>query len=368
VSPPVRRAGITAVASFFPEEVRDNTYFEREAPAFVAALRAREAAPVWRAGAAPGPWQAAMAPHLADPFRGARQRRALAPGQTALDLERGAAEALFAAARIGPDDLDLVLVSSLFPDQPGIGDAFALAVALGLRCPCVNLESACGSVTADLLLACGLVEAGRARRVMIVTASTYTRAASADNPMAITSGDGAAALLVEAVGPGLGLIGASGRTTLRSAGALRTEVSAPGGGLGWLRMAANPGAADALEACCVHDLPAVFDGALAEAGLDRGDLRMVIVPTSTAWFTAFARDHLRLRDDQLIDTFPQLGNTGPVLVPQNLHCALAAGRLRPGDAVGLIAMGSLSTCGAAVMRLGDVAVGPPPPGAAGPGA
>lgn len=351
-------AGITAIGVYFPTQVRTNDWWWQAAPEAMQRLQRKVAQQVWEPGTSANPWQAAMAPYLQDVFRGSQERRVLGPGEDAHSMEAAAVRRVLRAKGLTPADLDLVLVSSFFPDQYVLGDAIGLAAELGLTCPCYNVESACGVAVADLVMACAMVESGRARRVLIVTACTYSRSADADNPMSLTSGDGAAAMLIEAVPEGHGLLAWKGFTTLESAKAFDYEIVPDPKQKYMLKMFANPAAGPSLETCCLTYLPAACHGALDAAGVRLDDVRLAVLPTPTAWFAKFGQDVLGLRDDQVIDTYPRFANTGPVLTPQNLYYAAKDGRVGAGDTVLLFAIGSMATAGAAVMRLGDLVVAP----------
>ena len=64
--------------------------------------------------------------------------------------------------------------------------------------------------------------------------------------------------------------------------------------------------------------------------------------------------------ERTISAYPLYANVGPVLMPANLHLAASLGRIAPGALVLLYSVGSVSTASAAVMRWGDVALGPEP--------
>ena len=141
----------------------------------------------------------------------------MGPGETAHSMEAAAARRVLDAAGLRPSDIDIVLMSCFFPDQYVLGDAIGFAVEMGFECPCYNVESACGVATADLLMACALVESGRARRVLVVTCCTYSRSADAHNPMSWTSGDGASAFVISEVPAGFGLKGTKSFSTVETA-------------------------------------------------------------------------------------------------------------------------------------------------------
>jgi 3-oxoacyl-[acyl-carrier-protein] synthase-3 len=107
-----------------------------------------------------------------------------------------------------------------------------------------------------------------------------------------------------------------------------------------------------LEECCA--------GALAAAGVKISDIDYFAVNTPTAWFADFAARALHVDRAKIENTHDDYANIGPVLTPANLFHAASAGRIKPGDLVLIYAIGSVSSAGAAVMRWGDVALGPLP--------
>jgi 3-oxoacyl-[acyl-carrier-protein] synthase-3 len=298
-----------------------------------------------------------MAPYLRDVFRGSIERRVLAGEERAIDLELRAARRALAAARMHGDDLDLVLITSFYPDQLHVGNGIFLAEALGLRCPCWNLESACGSALADLLLASAMIESGRARNVLVVVSCAYSRTFEQTHPMSWTSGDAAAAILLTA-GSEAQLLGAQVVGTPETLGSFRPqEKRDPVVGITPSFVATREAAA-LLSVSTSRNLTACADAALTASGLGRADLDFAVFPTPTAWFAEFGCRALGLGREQTIDTYPRFTNTGPVLSPQNLYFAAREGRLRSGDVVLFVAQGSLSSCGSLVLRWGNPAIAP----------
>lgn len=350
-------ATIRALATAFPAAVRTNDHWRERVPELLNALQRKASSQIWEADeAAQDPWTASMRPYLDDVFRGSVTRRVLGPGERALDLELRAARRCLDAAGMAPADLDLALVTSFFPDQLVVGNGVHLAQALGVQCPFWNVESACGSALADLLLAVAMVESGRARNVLLVLSCAYSRALPDDSPMSWTSGDGAAALLVTAGGDGASVLGSRVVATPETIPALTWSIR-PDDTVGFTPTFAGTREAAALIARSTNThVAACADAALAASGMTRADIDFAVFPTPTAWFVDFGRRVLGLGAEQTIDTYPELTNTGPVLSPQNLYFAARGGRLHPGDRVLFVAQGSQSSCGALVLRWGDVAV------------
>jgi 3-oxoacyl-[acyl-carrier-protein] synthase-3 len=148
----------------------------------------------------------AMEPHLHDPFRGAVERRHLAPGESSLSLELVAAREAIARCGLEPRDIDLVIGTSFLPDQIGVGNATFLCKHLGLRAAAWNLESACSGSLVAFQTACALVQAGKFQKILVVTSCAYSRYSDVEDTFGWFSGDGSAAFVVGEVPAGEGLL------------------------------------------------------------------------------------------------------------------------------------------------------------------
>jgi len=312
---------------------------------------------LWAKGDAPNVFTAAMLPYLDDPFRGTVERRALAKGETALALEAEAARGALAAAGMSPGDVDLLIVTSFQPDQVGVGNAAFLARELGVARPAWNLESACASSVVSFHTACGLVQAGQYRRILVVASCTYTRNADDADSVSWFLGDGCGAFVVGRTEEGYGLLGMH---TVPTTETCDTFYYALDGGSADAPpravMQCTPSSGKILAETAEPHLVACCEGAAREAGVAMKDIDFLVCNTPTAWFSAFAARALGIDESRTISTFPRYGNVGCALMPANLHAAAKAGRIRRGDLVMLYAVGSVSTASAAVVRWGDVAL------------
>lgn len=357
-------SGITALAVSFPRTERTPAYWRAKYPEMVATAEQQNLAKVWTAGASGDPpkhaFDAEMERFVADPFRGTTRRRVLSPGETALSLELDAAQKALAAADLTPDDIDLMIVHSFLPDQVGVGNSAFLAGALGLRGAAWNLETACTSSVVAYQTACALVAAGQYKSVLVVVSCTYSRAADEADAISWFLGDGAAAFVVRAVPEGRGLLGAKIVNTSITCGTFYYDlVNDPVKGPK-VRMLAHAKTGKVLRDTAQPFLEECCAGALAAAGVLISDIDYFIFNTPTAWFADFCARALHIDRARIENTHDFYANIGPVLTPANLFHAASAGRIKPGDLVLMYAIGSVSSAGAAVMRWGDVALGPLP--------
>jgi 3-oxoacyl-[acyl-carrier-protein] synthase-3 len=352
-----------SLAICVPDDDRGNDHYRARAGDVVRALE--EKAKMFAGMAMPAgpadPFSVAMAPYLADPFRGTVRRRILEPGRKALDLELTAARAALRGAGMSPGDVELLIVSSFLPDQIGIGNAVFLARELGMNGAAWNLETACSSSIVGFETASALVRSGQYTNVLVAASCTYSRVLDERNPMAWQVGDGAGAFVVGRVLPDEGFLGKKVMHTASTCGAFFYELGLDGT-TPVVRMGADNDAGkllrDASEVC----LRECTDGALRDAGLRLNDIDWFVFNTPMAWFVDFAVRVLGFDRGRTLDTYPFVANAGPALMPINLFLAASSAQIRRGDRVLLYSMGGVSSAAAVVLRWGDVALGPAVPG------
>lgn len=351
--------GIKAVTFAVPEQVRRNDYWHERHPELVAKAEEKSLARVWarREAEAPNLFDEEMEPYLRDPFRGAVERRILADGETGSMLEVRAARRALELAHWAPSEVDLLLVSSFLPDRMGPGNAAYVVRDLGLRCPGINLESACSSTVVSLNTAVGLIQAGHYRSALVVASCSYSRLAPPEDTLSWFMGDGAGALLVGEVPDGEGWVCAHTVHTAATCGTFRLDLVVDDV-LGPVpRMAASKDTARIINETGEPYMREACQAALDKAGIGIDDVACMVVNTPTAWYADFTARVLGLPRDRIVSTYDRFANTGTALMPMNMVESARQGKLRPGDWVLLYAVGSVSTAVATVLRWSDAVVG-----------
>ena len=357
--------GLESVAVSTPDRVLTNDHWRSRHPQLVREAENRlwmwKKPMEWTEGSEA--FNREMARYAGDPFRGARERRYLPAGGTALSLETAAAREALDVAGLGPEDVDLLICSSFLPDAAGVGGAAFLARELGLRGAAWNLESACSSALVGLQTACSLIASGQNRRVLVVTSCTYSRAVDEDDPISWGVGDAATAMVVSEVGEGAGLLGShvvhSGDTC--DTVAYHLETGADGEPRMRLRTASTT--AQVLRGTSERYLRECCHGAAEKAGVDLGEIGHFVFNTPLAWYARFCARALGVDAERNLSVYPLYANAGPALMGLNLLHAAHWRNFNPGELVLFYTVGSVSSCGAAVLRWSDVALGSLPKGA-----
>jgi len=350
--------GMRSLAIAHPRMVRSNDFYREKYPDTVRLLTERTQAQLWQRTAQPrNLLEEAMQPYLEDPFRGAVERRVLAPGETVLSLETRAASEALQAARMSIYEIDLIIVASFLPDQIGVGNATRLAGELGARCAAWNLETACSGSVVGFQTACNLVRGGDYRNVLVVGSCSYTRHALEADPISWFLGDGAGAFIVGPVEDGLCYLGGWSMHSADTCGTWSYELQLDSGGAPRITMCAAPHTGAVMAATATPHVRAVCAGAARAAGVELKDIALFVFHTAVPWFSAFAARALDVDVKKTICTNRHYGNISCALMPANLLHAAHEKRLRKGDLVLVQSLGAASSAGAAILRWNEPALG-----------
>jgi 3-oxoacyl-[acyl-carrier-protein] synthase-3 len=132
---------------------------------------------------------------------GIRERAIAGPEETAGDLAASAAEKLFVEHSIEPQSVDFLIFCTQSPDYFLPTTACLIHRRLGLRASsgAIDVNQGCSGFVYSLSLAKGLIASGSAKRVLILTADTYSKYIHLrDKSVRTLFGDAGAAVLVDA--------------------------------------------------------------------------------------------------------------------------------------------------------------------------
>ncbi len=262
-------------------------------------------------------------------------------GSTAtLAIEAGR-EALAQAGVTGAD-VGLLVLCTTSPDQAVPATSSAVSAALGIAGGAMDLNAACAGFTYGLVTAASLVASG-IDRVLLVGAETLTRVTNfADRSNAFLFGDGAGAVVLEAVpGPGC-LLG----WDLGVDGTLVALLYADHGGPGM----AMRGQEVFRRAVRVTVDSAELSLQRAKVGVD--EVALFVPHQANSRIMDAVADRLGLPRERIASVIHETGNTSSASIPLALVDAARAGRLADGDLVLLAGFGAGMTWASAVWRWG----------------
>lgn len=134
---------------------------------------------------------------------GVKERHIAGPDETAGDLAERAARKLFTEYSISPGEIDFILLCTQSPDYHLPSTACLLQYRLGIptSAGAYDYDLGCSGCIYGLATAKGLLAAGLAKNVLLLTAETYTKYLHpSDKSNRTIFGDGAAACLISTEG------------------------------------------------------------------------------------------------------------------------------------------------------------------------
>jgi 3-oxoacyl-[acyl-carrier-protein] synthase-3 len=357
IYPPV---GIRSIAVNFPSVVRTNDYWRKNYPDLVATAEQKSLSKVFSPGDSipTNEFELKMSPYLKDPFRGTVERRILGPGESSLTLEYGAARDALAAAKLSPEEVDLMIVASLWPENILPGNAAFLAAQLDLRGAAWNLDSTCSNAVVALQNATALVRTGEYRNVLVVVSCTYSRFTDENDTLSWFFGDGAGAFVVGALKQNQGIISTKIVNTCATCDTFYNEFTTDAEGNVRMLIRAGKHTNKVLSETAVNYLRECCLGAIAAAGVTLEQIQFFAFNTPTAWYSSLCTEALGIQQERTINLYPQYANIGPMLPIANLYHGAQLGKIHENDLVLVYSIGSVSNAAATVMRWGNVALSP----------
>lgn len=221
-----------------------------------------------------------------------------------------------------PDEISMVVVCTSTPDQTMPATSAAVAGALGIRGGAVDVNAACAGFTYGLVTAAGMIATG-ADKVLLIGAETMSRTLNwSDRSSAILFGDGAGALLLEAV---------DGKGSLAGwdAGVDGSLVDI---------LYADLGAGMVMQGREVfrRAVRATVDSAhaaLRQAKVTPEDISLFVPHQANLRIMEAIAERLGISRERIASVVEQTGNTSSASIPMALTECLDHGRLRQGDLV-----------------------------------
>lgn len=263
---------------------------------------------------------------------GIRERRIAAPGETAGDLAFAAARALFDRHGIDPASLDFLLLCTQAPDYVLPTTACLLQHRLGLptTAGALDFNLGCSGFVYGLSLAKALIESGQARRVLLLTADTYSKFIHPmDKSVRTLFGDGAAATLVEAVeadAPAIdpvvfGTDGAGAENLIVPAGGFRRALDAASA-VETVDASGNIRSAEhlymngpAIMTFTLKTVPAAIAQVLDRSGRTMEDHDLFVFHQANAFMLERLRQKLAIPADRFVIHMEACGNTVSSTIP-----------------------------------------------------
>ena len=210
---------------------------------------------------------------------------------------------------------------------------------LGLRTSigALDFNLGCSGFVYGLSLADGLIRSGAAKRILLITAETYSKFIhSDDRSLRTIFGDGAAATLIESSETQslsafrFGTDGSAGDTLIVNSGGARPAATAiqPRTKRRWLSKLYMDG--PRLINLTLNTIPQTIERVLAEGQVNESDIELFLVHQATHKLLDQLRQEMHLDEQRMPTVLREVGNTVSSTIPIIMHELRKSGRLRRG--------------------------------------
>ncbi len=285
---------------------------------------------------------------------GIRSRHIVAEGELTSDMALKAIEKAMAQAGVTAEDLDLVVVATLTPDNTTPSVAARIAGKLGVKqgTAAFDLGAACSGFVYALTMVDNMIRLGQIKTAAVVGVESLSKIVDwTDRNTCVLFGDGAGAVIARAV---------EGEGTAADTGILATKIYADG--TQYDNLATDGGVSTTQTAGFVHmNGKEVFKfavGAMCEAshavleqaGASVEDIDWLLPHQANIRIISSVGQKLEIPTEKVIVTVDHHGNTSAASIPLALSESVENGKIKKGDLVLIPAMGAGFTWGGLLIR------------------
>src|SRR2546422_7625286 len=287
---------------------------------------------------------------------GIRERRIVDETEATSDLAVRAAQQALERANLLPEDVEFIAVGTTSPDMifPTVGNI--VQHRLGCRrAGSVDMLAACAGSVYSLSIGSQFIQTGKYRRVLCIGAETLSRITDfTDRGTCVLLADAAGAAVLEPSDDDRGIIDFD----LYSDGQYWDLLYMPGGG------SRNPATHETVDKgmhfakmkgaevfkVAVRMFAECTEAILSRNGFTADDVNLFIPHQANLRIIEAAARRVSLPMERVFVNVDRYGNTGAASVYVALDEAIAAGRLKRGDLVLIVALGGGFAWGAVLMR------------------
>ncbi|SDN14581.1 beta-ketoacyl-ACP synthase III [Bacillus sp. OK048] len=272
---------------------------------------------------------------------GIEERRIAGDNINTSDMGFAAAQKAIEDAGITPEDIDLILVATVTPDQPFPSVACMLQERLGAKkAAAMDVSAACAGFMYGIITGKQFVESGAYKHVLVVGVEKLSRITDwNDRNTAVLFGDGAGAVIVGEVSENRGILsfelGADGTGSKH----LYQDEYIIMNGREVFKFAVRQ-----MGESCVH--------VLEKAGLTKEDVDFLIPHQANIRIMEASRQRLELPIEKMSKTVHKYGNTSSASIPISLVEEIEAGKIKDDDLIVMVGFGGGLTWGAIAIRWG----------------
>ncbi|MFJ5760112.1 beta-ketoacyl-ACP synthase III [Neobacillus sp. NPDC093182] len=272
---------------------------------------------------------------------GIEERRIADDNTNTSDMGFAAAQKAIQDAGITPEDIDLILVATVTPDQPFPSVACMLQERLGAKkAAAMDVSAACAGFMYGIVTGKQFVEAGVYKHVLVVGVEKLSKITDwNDRNTAVLFGDGAGAVIIGEVSENRGILSFELGADGTGAKHLYQDEYIIMNGREVFKFAVRQ-----MGESCIN--------VLEKAGLTKEDVDFLIPHQANIRIMEASRQRLELPVEKMSKTVQKYGNTSAASIPISIVEEIEAGRIKDDDLIVMVGFGGGLTWGAIAIRWG----------------
>jgi 3-oxoacyl-[acyl-carrier-protein] synthase III len=287
---------------------------------------------------------------------GIKERHIAPPDKAGTDYALEASLKALEMAKLTPDDIDLIILATVTPDNPLPSSSCLLQDKLGAKNAAVmDIVAACSGFIYGLAIAKSMMLTGTYKTALVIGVETLSRIVDwKDRNTCVLFGDGAGAAVLKASSKPGGII----KTYLKSDGSLAHLLHVTAGG------ARNPITAknvNCRERYIMMEGTEVFKSAVKAMGeaakvilertnTDSKDISLMIPHQANIRIVKATAKRIKLSMKKVYVNIHKYGNTSAASIPIALDEAVREGKIKSGDKIMLVSFGAGFTWGSALIE------------------
>ncbi|OQY09829.1 MAG: 3-oxoacyl-ACP synthase [Fusobacteriia bacterium 4572_132] len=325
----IKSVGITGIGSYLPEKILTNFDLEKIVDTTDEWIRTRT---------------------------GIKERRIAGENEACSDLAIKASIKALEDAKVNPEDLDLIIVSTITPDFAFPATAALVQDRLGAKnAAAFDLEAACSGLVYGLVTGSNFIATGMYKKVLVIGSEVLSKITDwKDRNTCVLFGDGASAIVLEEVEKGngiqsydLGSDGSGGHTLDQPGGGSRNPASEETvkDRMHYLKMKGQDVFKFAIKA-----LPETSIKTLERVGMVAENVDLFVPHQANFRIISSAAKRLKVPVSKFYINLEKYGNTSSASIGIALDEAVKEGKVKKGDNVMLVGFGAGLTYASCLLK------------------
>lgn len=286
---------------------------------------------------------------------GIKSRHIAAKDEYTSDLARRAAEMALKTAGISAQEVDVVILATVTPDNTTPATSAKISAHLGVKpgTPTFDISAACSGFVYAMTMADNMIRLGQAKTALVISAETLSKITDwTDRNTCVLFGDGAGAVVLRAT---------EGEGTSADTGILATKIYADGTQydnlctLGGVSTTQKAGViwmnGKEVFKFAINGLSQAAEEVMSMGGVKVEEIDWLIPHQANIRIITGVGQKLGLPDEKVVVTIDHQANTSAATIPLALSEYIEAGKIKKGDLIVMNAMGAGFTWGGLLVRL-----------------